>query len=522
MAELELQKENIEYEQFLGQGTSDAVVRGEFLIPDTHPDVLEILMLDVRPVISNKEVMQDKVYVEGQLNYNVLYLAREDENMGVHSVNYSDKFSSYIDISGVEYRMNCEIECYVEHINSSIINERKIGVEGILTIRSDVFNNCNIPIVRDIIDSDEIQTLRNPAEVDRLVCRDEFEMPFSSNVQIPMDKPQIDKILKQDLNIHKQDITLSEGKVNISAFVKIDTVYRTKDSQELYTVQDDVYVNKEFEVGSVNDSMMCLNKFNIGDIEIQVEENDLGENRILNLDSKIVVDASIITKEQYDVIEDAYSPKSIIEIDKEKYKLNVLHGHNSTEIIVKDNIELSKDEPLPVQILTTKGNVIITDKKIIDNKLMIDGVVKVNVLYKNNVEDKCGYSNISEELPFSTFLEIQNIKEDMQFIVKSMLESIEASIEANTIAVKAIIHVCGYVMYSISKDILTSVNKKDEAKPEKKASLTIYIVQPGDNLWSIAKHYSTTVEQLISLNGIDPIQLIKPGDKLLIPGRALI
>lgn len=522
MAELELKKENIEYEQFIGQGTSDAVVRGEFLIPDTHPDVLQILMLDVRPVIINKEVMQDKVYVEGQLNYNVLYLAREDENMGVHSVNYSDKFSNYIDISGVEYRMNCDVECYVEHISSSITNERKIGVEGILTLKSDVFNNCNIPIVRDIIDSDEIQTLRNPAQVDRLVCRDEFEMPFSSNMQIPMDKPEIDKVLKQDMNIHKQDITLSEGKVNISAFVKIDIVYRTKELQDLYIIQDDVYVNKEFEVGSVDDSMMCLNKFKIGDMEIHVKENDLGETRIITLDSKIVVDASIITKEQYDVIEDAYCPKSIIEIDKEKYKLNVLHGSNSTEIIAKDNIELSKDDSLPSQILTTKGDVIITDKKIVDNKLMIDGVVKVNVLYKSNGEDKGGYSNISEELPFSTFLEIQNVKEDMQSIVKSMLESIEASIEANTIAVKAVIHVCGYVMYSVSKDILTSVNKKDEAKPEKKASLTIYIVQSGDDLWSIAKHYSTTVDHIISLNGIDPVQLIKPGDKLLIPGRALL
>ena len=39
MATVELIKENIEYEQLLGENFSDTVIKGEYLIPDTHPDV---------------------------------------------------------------------------------------------------------------------------------------------------------------------------------------------------------------------------------------------------------------------------------------------------------------------------------------------------------------------------------------------------------------------------------------------------------------------------------------------------
>ncbi|OOB80254.1 MAG: hypothetical protein BEN19_05875 [Epulopiscium sp. Nuni2H_MBin003] len=43
---------------------------------------------------------------------------------------------------------------------------------------------------------------------------------------------------------------------------------------------------------------------------------------------------------------------------------------------------------------------------------------------------------------------------------------------------------------------------------------TTYVVQSGDNLWSIAKKYGTTVAELVSLNNISNPDLIYPGDIL--------
>ena len=42
MLGMELVKENIECEQLLGENTSDSVIKGEYIIPDTLPDVFEI------------------------------------------------------------------------------------------------------------------------------------------------------------------------------------------------------------------------------------------------------------------------------------------------------------------------------------------------------------------------------------------------------------------------------------------------------------------------------------------------
>lgn len=40
-------------------------------------------MLDAKPKITNKEVMQNKVYVEGEIKCNVLYLATGDEGKSI-------------------------------------------------------------------------------------------------------------------------------------------------------------------------------------------------------------------------------------------------------------------------------------------------------------------------------------------------------------------------------------------------------------------------------------------------------
>ena len=50
---------------------------------------------------------------------------------------------------------------------------------------------------------------------------------------------------------------------------------------------------------------------------------------------------------------------------------------------------------------------------------------------------------------------------------------------------------------------------------EKRPSIVGYIVKPEDDLWSLAKRYSTSVEAIKELNDVSGEKL-KAGDRLLI------
>ncbi|WP_163192882.1 DUF3794 and LysM peptidoglycan-binding domain-containing protein [Clostridium thermarum] len=518
MAAVELIKENIEYEQLLEENFADTVVKGEYLIPDTHPDVVEILMVDVKPSITAKETMQDKVYVEGQVVYNVIYLAKEEEGMGVYNVTYSDKFSNYVDIPAAEHKMLCDAECYVEHMDSNLINERKVGISGIIKIKSAVFKNYSFEVVKAIAREDDLQTLKYPAVIDKILGDTDTDLVIKTQIRVPMDKPQIGKVLKCDVNLHKKEVKLMDGRAQITAYANVKMLYRGNGERTLVCLEDDVYLSKDVEIDDVDASMSAFGDFRVENVDYDIKDDDLGESRIVDVEAITNATVRIQYKEHIDMIEDAYSPRVVMDMVKKSYNLNVLQGTNHSEIIVKDNIE---PDVKPSEIIMSDGEVMVTDKKIVENKVVVEGIVKFNVLFATEAEES-KLKVMCEELPFSSSVDVEGAKIDMQAVVKATIENIEASVEASTIAVKAVVGVDARVNYVTEKDFLIDVLMSEENVPKKKASVTIYVVQPGDTLWKIAKRYYTTIDEIARINNIDNVNCINVKDKLIIPGRAII
>ena len=70
--------------------------------------------------------------------------------------------------------------------------------------------------------------------------------------------------------------------------------------------------------------------------------------------------------------------------------------------------------------------------------------------------------------------------------------------------------------------LLTDVSAK-QREPEELDSLpsmAVYLVQRGDDLWSIAKHYNTTMDTVAKLNSIDPQGTLKEGTPLIMVKEA--
>jgi len=68
----------------------------------------------------------------------------------------------------------------------------------------------------------------------------------------------------------------------------------------------------------------------------------------------------------------------------------------------------------------------------------------------------------------------------------------------------------------------TSGTKPDTNKTSKSiqsgtTKITMYTIQPGDNLWEIADKFDVTVSQLKALNKINNANRLKPGQKIRIP-----
>ena len=131
------------------------------------------------------------------------------------------------------------------------------------------------------------------------------------------------------------------------------------------------------------------------------------------------------------------------------------------------------------------------------------------------------YGTIKGDVPFSTTLDVPGINKDMKTTIKYYLEEIEGYIEANTIAIKANINISAKVQYNINREFISDVLEREGEKKGNNASATIYVVSKGETLWKLAKKFNTTIDELVRINSIEDPDVIKPGDKLIIPGKAI-
>lgn len=520
MKAMELNKENIEYEHLLSEKSADTVVKAEYVIPDTHPDVSKILQADGRTVSVTCEVMQDKVYFEGEINYVVLYNAKEDGKDVIHSVSYSGKFSNYIDIMGTEHKMSCYPECTVEHIGCTIVNERKIAIEGIISTKAKVYKSLNYEIVKDITSDEEIQLLKTPISIDKNVASLNMQLNGKTQFHISMDKPQISSILKSNVRLHKCQANVIEGKVQAEAAAFIEIVYSSPETRDIQYISGDIPLKNEEEVEGALSSMNVFSDFNFEDAEISIREDDIGESRIIDVSVTGKADIKVSCSETMDMIEDAYSPLSTIELVRKEHELNNLLAFSSAQAIIKDNIEVNADVR-PSEIIMCKGEISITDKKILEDRINIEGIINTSVLYKTLGED-FSIEAVEQEVPFTSVIEISGTKPNMQCICRAYIESLDAVVEAGTIGIKGVIIVSGRAYYTTQKNFIEDITVSDKEPLKKKASITIYVIQTEDTLWNIAKKYCTTVESLVRLNNIDDENVINAGQKILIPGRAVL
>lgn len=516
MEEINMKKQKINYEGKMLEGINEFTVKGEYLIPDTHPDVNKILLIDVKPRINNTEAFIDKVFVEGEIVYSIIYSAKDDDQNNTYNVSYSDKFNLYVETFGIKKESLYNIEVEVMNMDSSLLNERKVSIEGILKFKSTSNEVLELDIMCDLEEQDDVQLLMKDMEFCEVKTTLTEEFSNESSLNVPLDKPAISKILSCDPIIYKTECKLLDNKISFNAYCKVKVLYKGLGSEDLCYLEQDIYLNNEVDVEDISSDMIGIDNWDLSGFEYMIDEDESGESRVINVYINLKCDLKVLNKSVISIIDDAYSKNSLINLVKNSYKMNFLECSNDLDIIVKDNIDPVES---PLSIAYTVGRCILNSKKIVEGKVIVEGIVKVDIIYQSSLNEN-EYLSVSKDIPFSTYFEDENIKIDMDALVKCNLEGVDAFVEAKTIGVKAIVNVKIYVNSEVKKDILVDMYKTQDENLVKDSSVIIYIVGEEDTLWSIAKKYCVSVEDICRINDVEQDENIL-GRKLLIPSKAI-
>ena len=296
-------------------------------------------------------------------------------------------------------------------------------------------------------------------------------------------------------------------------------LYKGRNNRELESLVDDVYLSKEEEIPGISGEMLTDMDLKVYDQQYSVNLDDVGENRVVEIEFIVKGKVKIYSKERVEILKDAYSPTMNIDLESGKTEFALIHDMANSEVTAKETLELKNREDRVEEVIFVTGRPMIKEKVVEDERVRLEGVVKTYVLYKLASEE-LDYGILVDNVPFSTVVDVKGLRKNMKVVAKASLENIDASIEGNAISIRANVNISLKAYYRVNKDYIKEVIKGNNEVKEKQASIIIYIVADGDTLWKLAKRYNTTVSELERLNEIEDVNNIKAGDRLIIPGRA--
>ena len=93
--------------------------------------------------------------------------------------------------------------------------------------------------------------------------------------------------------------------------------------------------------------------------------------------------------------------------------------------------------------------------------------------------------------------------------------------DSEEIEVKMLLVLSAIVFKRVKADIIEEIREEpmDESQADQMPGIIGYIVRPGDELWTLAKNFNTTTDEIMADNSLEQEQL-SPRQKLVVMRRA--
>ena len=515
---IELIKNPMKVCRIIGENLFSTVVEEDINVPDVNPDVYRILSSKAAVMIKDCEVLNDKVLVNGQVITNILYSADVD-GKPMNSMDVSANFSQSIEIAGARPKMKEDINAIIQHVDCHVINSRKVNIKVIMDLFCRLEELYDLELATDVRGLGDIQVLREPYSFKQVAGYNRDQYSIREEIELQGDKPSIERIIKSDFRISIKDDKISDGKVEVSGVVGVNALYLTRDEDNpIVAAEFDIPFTQYIEIPAAERSMQCVTDVSLKEGTLEFSDDMSGEPRVLNVDCTMNLSAKVYRDAEEDIVVDAYSPSNVLDISRDIYRINELVGAARANTVIKESISIKHGDPEIERVCSVDITPVINEVKLLDDRVVIEGTLECRAVYMSSysAEPMC---SLEEQIPFRHFVDIPGTRLGMQNAAKCYVDSVSYSlINSEMVEVRVVLGASAEIMRPIEKKMVSRIEQVEGVALDHNRipAVTIYLVQRGDTLWSIAKRYNTTVDALVKLNNIENPSKLQVGMQIMI------
>lgn len=504
---VEVSKENICINKLVCEKKEVIFVQNDLIVPDSKPDVLSSINMSGNACIYKKEVQDDKIKIEGNINTYIMYLpdSKDDKLRGL---NTSLDFSEFINVPGAREGMQLELQTNIKDMECKVLNGRKVTVKAGLEVNIKLYSNEEIDIVNSINNIPDIQTLQKDFSINSLVGSGNTKVYVKDTLNIDQ-KDEIAEILKTDINLINNDIKISYNKILVKSEADVKIMYLTENNQ-INTVKGKIPVVGFIDLQNISEENICDVNFDIANMIVRPNGP---EEHSIYVELEIGANCKAFEKKQLNLLQDLYSPTLDLNFNQRKVSTMTNKVSRVKDFTVTNSINIdgiTNENILDVEVKST-----INKEQVTVSKILYEGELEVNFIFEdgNNINSKV--AKIPFDYSVENELEDDKINVNTKAIINNTKFNFEGSSVKANIDMQFNIEASKNANINIIENIQLQENRQSNG--EDYDSLILYIVQEGDTLWKIAKRFRSTIDDIVRTNGIEDPNKISIGQKIYIP-----
>ncbi len=518
---MELVKKEIHTSVLRASKYTQLTVDEAFNVPDALKDMDKIITCQGNAVVEEVMMEENKAQVSGVLYFSFLYRAPVAEDAEWNEIcSYSGEipFQDTINIDGAKKSDHGEVRSYLEDFTIEMIHSRKFSVRGLIGNALLCFGDMSGEAVTRLENAAGIECHYTELAMTEMAVNRRELLRLKEEFELPRSKPNIERIIWHSFALRDVEIRSSAGKIFIRGEAELFVIYRSEEESLPYQ-----YLNltrefgEEIQAEDFTDDMISDITLTLGKGNVAIQPDADGEPRNLIAEYNLTAIIKAYQDEKFTLINDMYSTSAELALESTACRTETLLLHNNAKTRVTGRERLRGSNARILQVCSADGDVQIENVKIGSDSLTAEGTIRANVIYISDEEDN-QFASWNVELPFEYTLDASKLPEDASVRLAPTLDQMSIQLLGiDEIEIRAVINInlCVFSVQNVNLIHGISLLPIDEEKKEQVPGITGYIVQPGDNLWSIARRFYSTLDSIRTVNELSDDE-IQPGDKLLI------
>jgi hypothetical protein len=496
-------------------GQTEQGVELDYVLPDYYPEIFKILKCTLTPHIVSYSVSADsKLILDGTAVIRVMYLA-ENSN-AVHCIEQRYTYSRTVDMSrkgsaAAISDENVTLSQKADYCNCRAISGRRIDVRGAISCKIRAVCPAKYEFAK-LPDNVQVRTKEITC------CGETLTAEKRSNIreEIETGASGIGFILQSEAVPKITDLRVIADKAVVKGVITLNALYGVYDPEnsgctEMEQMSADVPVSFILDIDGVTDSHLCIPEISVMSFELS-PKTDSG---IISCDMSVMCRVRAQAEKTAVIPIDMYSTEYESDFTAAEIRIAANPRVVAQQTALRSTLSCDSGEIRSVWSCRSEiGN--LTCRPTSDGELTLSGQICYQVIGKTvdgvpffaekqeAFEQKIPAADVSGD----TAVDFRTIVSDTGFSIKS----------DGTLDLTARIDFSGNLRNISRIDAINSAIVHED-KPKDKSddyALTIFYSNGGEDCWSIAKKYNTTVEAVMRENDIENEQSPLSG-MILIP-----